>query len=146
MISLVNKRLCLVDFLEFFMKNNASSASTISFSQRSKFVILDHEIEDNEFCIKIYCNKERFSHLITLFVNEMISEIKGNKKLNDSGWDNSTVFVEETETASEYFGCFFFFNSQNLLVKSKNVCYRWCFFGIQMTMWCQRKDNNNISK
>ena len=56
----------------------------------------------------------------------MISEIKGNKKLNDAGWDNSTVFVEKTETASEYFGIFwvlFFFNSQNLLVKSKNVCY-----------------------
>ena len=105
MTSLVNKRLCLVDFLEFFMKNNASSASTISFSQRSKFVILDHEIEDNEFCIKIYCNKEQFSHVITLFVNEMISEIKEN----NSGWDNSTVFVEETETASEYFGCCFFF-------------------------------------
>ena len=107
MISLVNKRLCLVDSLDFLKKNNAPSASTISFSQRSSFVILDHEIEDNEFCIKIYYNKEQFNHLITLFVNEMKSEIKGDK-LNDAGWDNSTVFVEETETASEYFGCCFF--------------------------------------
>ena len=108
MISSVNKRLCLVDSLNFFMKNNALSASTISFSQRSRFVIIDHEIEDNEFCIKIYYDKEQFSQLITLFVNEMISEIKGNKKLNDAGWDNSTVFVEKTETASDYFGCCFF--------------------------------------
>ena len=59
MISLVNKRLCLVDSLNFFMKNNAPSASTISFSQRSRFVILDHKIEDNEFCIKIYYDKEQ---------------------------------------------------------------------------------------
>ena len=108
MTSSVNKRLCLVDSLDFFMKNNAPSASTISFSERSRFVILDHEIEDNEFCIKIYYNKEQFSHLITLFVNEMIIETKRNKKLNDVGWDNFTIFVEETETASEYFGCYFF--------------------------------------
>ena len=79
-------------------------------------------------------------------MNEMISEIKGNKKLNDAGWDNSTIFIEETETTSEYFGCYFFFNRQNLLVKSKNVCYQWSILGIQAPMWCQRKDNNNISK
>ena len=42
---------------------------------------------------------------MTQFVNEMICEIKGNKKLNDAGWDNSAVFVNETETASEYFEC-----------------------------------------
>ena len=64
----------------------------------------------------------------------MVREIKGNKKLNDAGWDNSAVFVNETETSSECFECCVFFNSQNLLVKSKNVCYQWHFFGVQTTM------------
>ena len=103
MISSIKKRLDLVDSLDFFMRNNAPFASTISFSRRSRFVILEHEIKGNEFCIKIYCDKEQFGHLITQFVNEMIREIKGNKKLNDAGWDNSAVFVNETETTSEYF-------------------------------------------
>ena len=100
---MIKKRLCLVDSLDFFMKNNVPFASTISFSQRNRFVILDHEIEDNGFCIKIYYGMGRFGHLITLYVNKMIREIKGNKKLNDDGWENSAVFVEETETAFEYF-------------------------------------------
>ena len=74
MILLIKKRPCLVDSLEFFMKSNAPFASTISFSQRSRFVILDHEIEGNEFRIKIYYDKEQFVHLITQYVNEMICE------------------------------------------------------------------------
>ena len=49
----------------------------------------------------------------------MISEIKGNKKLNDAGWDNSTVFVEKTETASEYFGCCFFLTVKTCQLKVK---------------------------
>ena len=105
MISSIKKRLDLVDSLDFFMRNNAPFASTISFSRRSRFVILEHEIKGNEFCIKIYYDKEQFGHLTTQFVNEMIREIKGDKKLNDAGWDNSAVFVNETETASEYLEC-----------------------------------------
>ena len=49
----------------------------------------------------------------------MIIEIKRNKKLNDAGWDNSTIFVEETETTSEYFGCYFFLTVKTYQLKVK---------------------------
>ena len=51
------------------MKNYANFASSISFSQSSRFVILDHSVNE-EFILKIYYDKERFGHLIDQFVNE----------------------------------------------------------------------------
>ena len=97
------KSLNLIDSVDCFMKQYAPFASTISFSRRSRFVILDHCVRETEFTIKIYYDKEQFGHLITQF--------KGNEELNIAGWDNTVVFVDETERASEYFEYFCFVNS-----------------------------------
>ena len=105
------KSLNLIDSVDYFMKQYAPFASTIPFSRRSRFVILDHCVRETEFTIKIYYDKEQFGHLITQFVNEMIRETKGNEELNIAGWDNTVVFVDETERASEYFEYFCFVNS-----------------------------------
>lgn len=69
MISLLKHKVDLLDSVEIFMKNYANFASSISFSQRSRFVILDHSVNE-EFILKIYYDKERFGHLIDQFVNE----------------------------------------------------------------------------
>ena len=37
------------------------------------------------------------------YVNDMIREIKVNKKLNDAGWDNQVVFVDRIEQTPDYF-------------------------------------------
>ena len=42
-------------------------------------------------------------HKYCALLGEMTKAIKENKELNDVGWDNSAVFVDETEV-SEYFG------------------------------------------
>ena len=65
---------------------------------------------------------------MTQFVNEMICEIKGNKKLNDAGWDNSAVFVNETETASEYFECCVFITVKTYQLKVKMSAINGTFF------------------
>ena len=83
------------------MRNNAPFGSTISFSRRSRFVILHQKV--NEFVLKIYCNKEQFGHLIDQYVNDVIREIKVNKKVNDAGWDNQVVFVDRIEQTPDYF-------------------------------------------
>lgn len=69
MISLLKHKVDLLDSVEIFMKNYANFASSISFSQSSRFVILDHSVNE-EFILKIYYDKERFGHLIDQFVNE----------------------------------------------------------------------------
>lgn len=117
MISLLKHKVDLLDSVEIFMKNYANFASSISFSQRSRFVILDHSVNE-EFILKIYYDKERFGHLIDQFVNEMIREIKSNKELNDDGWNNTVVFVKHVNNFAEYFNSCFF-NSSNLLNKRK---------------------------
>ena len=33
----------------------------------------------------------------------MVREIKGNKRLNDAGWDNQLVIVDSIENSSNYF-------------------------------------------
>ena len=83
------------------MRNDVPFASTISFSRRSRFVILHHKV--NEFALKIYCYKEQLGHLIDQYVNDMIREIKFNKKVNDAGWDNQVVFVDRIEQTPDYF-------------------------------------------
>ena len=102
MLSLVKKKVDLIDSVEYFMRNNAPFASTISFSRRSRFVILHHKV--NEFALKIYCDKEQFGHLIDQYVNDVIREIKVNKKVNDAGWDNQVVFVDRIEQTPDHFG------------------------------------------
>ena len=84
------------------MKNYAPFASKISFSRR-RFLILDHIVRDIEFTVKINYDKYEFGHLISEYVSEIIKAIKENKELNYAGWNNSTVFVDESEV-SEYFG------------------------------------------
>ena len=101
MLSLVKKEVDLIDSVDYFMRNNAPFASTIYFSWRSRFVILHHKV--NEFVVKIYCDKEQFGHLIDQYVNDMIREIKVNKKLNEAGWDNQVVFVDRIEQTPDYF-------------------------------------------
>ena len=101
MLSLVKKEVDLIDSVDYFMRNNAPFASTISFSWRSRFVILHHKV--NEFVLKIYCDKEQFGHFIDQYVNDMIREIKVNKKLNEAGWDNQVVFVDRIEQTPDYF-------------------------------------------
>ena len=101
MLSLVKKEVDLIDSVDYFMRNNAPFASTISFSWRSRFVILHHKV--NEFVLKIYCDKEQFGHFIDQYVNDMIREIKVNKKLNEAGWDNQVVFLDRIEQTPDYF-------------------------------------------
>ena len=101
MLSLVKKKVDLIDSVDYFMRNDAPFASTISFSGRSRFVILHHKV--NEFVLKIYCYKEQFGHLIDQYVNNVIREIKVNKKVNDAGWDNQVVFVDRIEQTPDYF-------------------------------------------
>ena len=92
-----------LDSVDYVMENNANFASTILFLRRSRFLILDHSIDEEEFTAKIYYNKELLVRLIIQFVDQMIQEIKQNKKLNDSGWVNTVVFVNETGCFSAYF-------------------------------------------
>ena len=101
MLSLVKKEVDLIDSVDYFMRNNAPFASTISFSWRSRFVILHHKV--NEFVFKIYCDKEQFGHFIDQYVNDMIREIKVNKKFNEAGWVNQVVFVDRIEQTPHYF-------------------------------------------
>ena len=101
-MSIFKKEVDLVNSVDFFTKNYTPFALSISFSQR-RFVILDHSVKNINFIVKINYDKDEFGHLITQFVGEMIRSIKENKELNNAGWDNSTVFVDEQEV-SEYFG------------------------------------------
>ena len=88
----------LFDSVDYF----ASFATSLSFSQRSRFVILDHSVSDEEFVMKIFYHRDEYGHLIDEYVNEMIHEIKGSKELNDARWNNQVVLVEEIEYSSEY--------------------------------------------
>ena len=111
-MSILKKEVDLLNSIDFFLKNYAPFCSKMSFNQR-RFAILDHSVHDFEFTVKINYDKEEFGHLVYQYVSEMIKASKENKELNDAGWDNSTVFVDETKV-SEYFG-YCVFNSSNLL-------------------------------
>ena len=84
-MSIFKKEVDLVNSVDFFMKNYALFASSISFSRR-RFVILDHSGKDIEFIVKINYDKDEFGHLITQFIGEMIRSIKENKELNDASF------------------------------------------------------------
>ena len=117
----LKKEVDLLNSIDFFMKNYAPFASKISFSRR-RFVILDHIVRDIEFTVKINYDKYEFAHLISEYVKEIIKEIMENEELNYAGWNNSTVFIDESEV-SEYFG-YCFLNSSNVLKKKNVVSYR----------------------
>ena len=51
-------------------------------------MILDHSVDNEEFVLKIYYDKDQFEHLIDQYVNDLLAELKNNKKLYDAGWDS----------------------------------------------------------
>ena len=73
----------LIDGCNDFVREAATFVCEISFSRRSRFVILDHSVDSEEFALKIYYDKEQFDHLIDQYVNEMLSTLKNSKKLYD---------------------------------------------------------------
>ena len=104
-MDILKKEVDLINSVNFFMKNYAHFASSISFSRR--FVFLDYSIKDTGFTVKVNYDKEEFGHLIYQFVSDMIKGIKENKKLTDVGWNNTTVFVDEQEVSENFEYCVF---------------------------------------
>ena len=94
----------LIDACHDFMKEVAPSISNSFFSRRSGFVILDHSVDNEEFFLKIYYDKDQFEHLIDQYVNEMLAELKNNKKLYDAGWDVHNITIDRFKVACG--GCF----------------------------------------
>ena len=54
-------------------------------------------------CLKSTTIRKSLDNLMDHYVNDMIREIKVNKKLNDAGWDNQVVFVDRIEQTPDYF-------------------------------------------
>lgn len=54
----------LIDVCQDFMKEVARSVSSISFSRRSRFVILDHSVDNEELVVKIFFEKDQLEYLI----------------------------------------------------------------------------------
>ena len=94
----------LIDTCNDFVQEAAPFVSEISFSRRSRFTILDHSVDIEEFVLKLYYDKEQFEHLIDRYVNEMLSAIKNSKKLYDAGWDIHNFIVDRFNVACDYFG------------------------------------------
>ena len=93
----------LNDACNNFLQEVAPFVNEISFSRRSRFVILDHSVDSEEFALKIYYDKEQFDHLIDQYVNEMLSTLKNSKELYDAGWDTHNVIVDNSITSWQYF-------------------------------------------
>ena len=90
------------------------------FQEEVGFIFLTILLMKKKFTVKIYYDKELFGHLIIQFVDQMTQEIKQNKKLNDSGWGNTAVFVNETDCLSAYFeSCVFLTVNICQLIKKK---------------------------
>ena len=90
----------LIDACHDFMKEVAApSIGSSSFSRRNRFVILDHSADNEEFILKIYNYRDQFEHLIDQYVNEMLAELKNNKKLYDAGWDVHNIIIDRFEVA-----------------------------------------------
>ena len=86
-----------------FIKEVAPSIGSSSFSIRNRFVILDHSVDNEEFVLKIYYDKDQFEHLIDQYVNELLAELKNNKKLYDAGWNVHSIIIDTFEGACDYF-------------------------------------------
>ena len=94
----------LIDGCNDFVREAATFVCEISFSRRSRFVILDHSVDIEEFVLKPYYHKKQFEHLIDRYVNEILSAIKNSKKLYDAGWEIHNVIVHRFNVACDYFG------------------------------------------
>ena len=76
-------------------------------------MILDHSVDNEEFVLKIYHDKEQFEHLINEYVKETLCELKNSKKLYDAGWDIHNIITNRFEVACDYFN-----NALYLIVKT----------------------------
>ena len=70
-----------------FVREVVPFISKISFSRRSRFLIIDHFVDHEEFIIKLDYDKDQFEHLIDQYVGELLKALKENKKLYDAGWE-----------------------------------------------------------
>ena len=68
-----------------------------------KFTTIRTSVDNEEFVLKIYYDKDQFEHLIDQYVNEMLAELKNNKKLYDTGWDVHNVIIDRFEVVCDYF-------------------------------------------
>ena len=93
----------LIDVCHDFIKEVASFVSSISLSRRSRFVILDYSVDNEEFVVKIFYDKEQFEHLIDNYTKEVIDKLKQNKRLYDAGWDVHSLVVAQFEASCNYF-------------------------------------------
>ena len=66
-------------------------------------MILDHSVDNEEFVLKIYYDQDQFEHLIDQYVNDLLAELKNNKKLYDAGWDVHNIIIDRFEGACDYF-------------------------------------------
>ena len=62
-----------------------------------KFTTIRTSVDNEEFVLKIYYDKDQFEHLIDQYVNEMLAELKNNKKLYDAGWDVHNIIIDRFE-------------------------------------------------
>ena len=93
----------LINVCHDFMNEVAPSIGGIFFSRRSRFLILDHSVDNKEFVLKIYYDKEQCEHLINEYVKEMLYELKNSKKLHDAGWDVHNIITDRFEVTRDYF-------------------------------------------
>ena len=92
----------LIDICHDFMKEVAPFIGSISFSRRSSFVILNHNVDNDKFVRKMCYDKEQFEHLIDEYVKEILCELKNSKKLYDAGWDVHNIITDRFEVACDY--------------------------------------------
>lgn len=85
-----------------FVPEVAPFVSEIFFGRRSRFTIIDHSVDYEEFVLKIYYDFEQFGYLIDQYVNEMMSALKNRKKFYDAGWDVHNVIVDNFEISCDY--------------------------------------------
>ena len=93
----------LIDDCNDFVRELVPFISEISFSRRSRFLIIDHSVGNEEFVLKLYYDRVQFCHLIDQYVSELLAALRESKKLYDAGWDIHNVIIDRFEVACEYF-------------------------------------------
>ena len=68
-----------------------------------KFTTIRTSVDNEEVVLKIYYDKDQFEHLIDQYVNELLAELKNNKKLYDAVWDVHSIIIDRFEGACDYF-------------------------------------------
>ena len=76
-----------------------------------KFTTIRTSVDNEEVVLKIYYDKDQFEHLIDQYVNEMLAELKNNKKLYDAGWGVHNIIIDRFEVA-----CGSYFNDAVYLI------------------------------